>query len=99
MSEAKSCVINLWNEHGWDLDVDMLEFVMQRVVVRHAPQAVSIDIYPQEREPQELPAGRCYHRDPPGWCEWIVNIKYRGGGGMTIGCIQRALGAMFETHS
>lgn len=101
MSETteKNCQINVWNQLGWGLDEAMLAFVMGTVVPRHLHNAERIEVYPQEREPQELPPGKTHHRDPPGWCEWTVNIKYRTGGTLTIGCIQRSLDAKFETHT
>lgn len=96
---ARNCQINVWNEHDWELDPGMYEFVMKRVVARHGPQAVSIDIYPQERVPADAPAYK-----HPGWLEWTCNIKYSGvdgkpGGGMTIGCIQRKIDGEYESHS
>lgn len=91
---SRNCQINVWNELDWELDEGMMAFVMSRVVARHAAQAKLIDIYPMERIPADAPV---YQH--PGWLEWIVNIKYINGGGMTIGCIQRSVGAEYESHS
>ena len=82
----KTCVVNIHNVQGWDLDAGILMAVLTRVVAWHAPQASLIDIYPQERE-----------RD--GSAQWICNLKYRGGGGMTIVALQREAGAVVELHS
>jgi hypothetical protein len=89
-----TCKITLWNEHGWDLDPEMLAFVMGRVVARHAPQAHTVDVYPQERIPLDAPNWKS-----PGWLEWIVRVLYVGGGSLTIGCIQRGPGLEFESHT
>lgn len=99
MEAAKNCTVNLWNEQGWELDDGMLKFVFERVVLHHILQAKSIDIYPQEREAMELSDTKKYFSNGPGWIEWIVNIKYHGGGRLTIGCIQRTIGAEYESHS
>ena len=52
----------------------------------------SIDVYCNER------AGKL-RSDPEGWCEYILRIEYRSGGKLTIGCIERSLGADMEFHS
>ena len=99
MNDAKNCTINLWNEHGWELDQGMLEAVLTRVVARNALEAERINIYPSEREAMELSETKKYFRDGPGWLEWHVNIKYRSGSSMSIVVIQRTVGAPFESHS
>ena len=90
---SKTCVVTLWNEHDYPLDEAMLNSVM-KVVARHMPQAKFIDIYPQERVPEDAPAYK-----HPGWLEWMVRIQYHSGGALSIGCIQRNVGAAFEFHS
>ena len=89
----KTCVINVWNLHGWELDQDMLNAVMAKAL-QHLQQATLIDVYPQERVPANAPAYK-----HPGWLEWIIRIQYVGGGSLTIGCIQRTIGAKVEFHS
>lgn len=91
---ALHTVITVYNEHEVDLDAGMFEFVMTRVVARHGPQARVIDIYPQLRVAEDAPAWRF-----PGRIEWICRILYHSGGELTIGCIQRAIGAEYESHS
>lgn len=90
---SKSCQINIWNEHDWDLDDGMMNAVLVRLGW-HIQQAELIDIYPQLRVPEDAPAWQS-----PGWLEWIIHIKYHGGGKLTIGAIQRNLDAEFEFHS
>lgn len=41
----------------------------------------------------------CADRQPHGWLEFVLRISYAGGGGITVGCIQRAVGREFEFHS
>lgn len=93
MMVSKTCVVTLWNEQGTELDSTMLDVVMRRIA-RHMTQAKVIDIYPTGRVPDNAPAYK-----HPGWLEWMVRITYRDGGGLTIGCIQRKVGAEFEFHS
>jgi hypothetical protein len=93
-SEDKTCQVNVHNVLGWELDPGMLSECMSRVVARHLPQAKLIDVYPQERTPADAPAWKS-----PGWCEWIIRIQYRSGGGMQIALIQRAIDGPYETHS
>lgn len=93
MGTDKTCQINVHNVLGWELDQDMLNAVLGRVAL-HVPQALIIEIYPQERVPEDAPAYK-----HPGWLEWIVNIRYRTGSRLTFGCIQRTKGAEFEFHS
>jgi hypothetical protein len=90
---SKNCQITIWNEHDWELDDGMMFAVLQRLT-HHVQQAEMIDVYPQERIPVDAPAWKS-----PGWLEWILRIKYRGGGGLTIGAIQRTVGAGYEFHS
>jgi hypothetical protein len=91
MNDPKNCTINVWNEHGWDLDEDMLQAVMTRIA-RHVPNAHTIDVYPQER--------RAMNRlSDPGMLEWIIRVLYRSGGQLTIGAIQRSPGVNVEFHS
>lgn len=90
-----TCQINLWNEHGWELDHPMQDKVFQ-VVSRHAHWAKMIDIYPQERVSDDAPAWKT-----PGWLEWIVRVhgNESHGGTLTIGVLQRTKGAEFECHT
>ena len=37
--------------------------------------------------------------DPEGWCEYILVIKFVSGASLTIGCIERHVGAEMEFHS
>lgn len=90
---SRNCVINLWNEHDWDLDSDMMEFAMLRAA-RHAHNASHINIYPQERIPMDAPEWKY-----PGRIEWIMNIDYHSGGRLTLGLLQRGPGQPFESHS
>lgn len=90
---SHTCQINIWNEQDWELDDGMLQAVLVRVS-HHVPNASLIDIYPQERVPDDAPA----YKDP-GWLEWIINIKYHSGAKLTIGAIQRGYGAEYEFHS
>lgn len=90
---TKNTTINIWNEHAWELDAPMLDFAL-RIAARHAPQASTIDIYPQERIPADAPAWKF-----PGRLEWIVRVLYRGGGALTIGLLQRTKDSEFESHT
>lgn len=90
---SKSCQINIWNELDWELDEGMMFAVLQRLTW-YVQQACLIDVYPQERIPTDAPAYKS-----PGWLEWIINIKYHGGGRLTIGALQREVGAEYEFHS
>lgn len=93
MAEAKNCSVHLWNELGLDLDLGMLEVVMKRCA-RHALEAAEINIYPQERIPLDAPDWK-----HPGYLEWVLRVKYRSGSEMTVGCIQRKPGDIYEFHS
>lgn len=94
MSEERNCQINVWNQLGWDLDQQMLSAVMARIA-HHVPQAVVIDVYPQERVPQDAPEWKF-----PGRIEWIVTILHRGATQrFTLGALQRQPGAPVEFHS
>jgi hypothetical protein len=71
---------------GADADPGMFQAVFERVILRHGPQAESIDIYPSDRKPD-------------GWLEWLCRVQYRGGGALTIGAIQRQPGGEYEFHT
>lgn len=92
-SQDRTCTVAVHNVHGWELDMDMLRKSME-VSARYIPQCEVIDIYPQERVPDNAPAWRF-----PGRLEWIVRIKYRSGTWFTIGLLQRQPGAEIESHS
>ena len=77
--------LELHNEGDLDLDSGMLAKAFQ-VAARHAPQATTIDIFPDLREPS-------------GWLEWGVSVHYKGGGKLWIGVIQRTADSEFETHT
>jgi hypothetical protein len=38
-------------------------------------------------------------REPNGWAEYILVIKYIDAGKLTIGCLQRSSGAKTEFHT
>lgn len=38
-------------------------------------------------------------RDAEGWLEFITIFRYRDGGSLTVGALQREPGAPFEFHS
>lgn len=38
-------------------------------------------------------------RDAEGWLEFAMVFKYRDGGGLYVGCIQRKPGEPFEFHT
>ena len=90
---SKNCTINIWNEHDWELDEGMMFAVLQRLSW-HVQQAATIDVYPQLRIPADAPEWKS-----PGWLEWRINIRYHSGGRLTIGALQRSIGAGFEFHS
>lgn len=92
-SQDKTCTIAVHNVLGWELDEPMLRFALSQAA-RHLPQAEVIDVYPQERVPADAPAYK-----NPGWLEWTLRVKYRSGSWMTIGIIQRTIGAGYECHS
>lgn len=71
----------------------MLAAVMQRMA-QHAPQARSIDVFCNARTPMVVAEWK-----DPGWCEYVCVIKYRSGGQLTIGCIQRGPGQPTEFHT
>lgn len=89
----KTCVINVHNVLGWDLDPEMTNKAMM-VAARWMSSAQMIDIYPQERVPADAPAWK-----HPGWLEWLVRVHQASGNTMVIGIIQREVGAEFECHS
>lgn len=93
MNQSQTVTINLWNEHGWELDRGMLDFAMRKVAM-HCLQAEKIDIYPQERIPSDAPDWKY-----PGRIEWIMRVFYRRGGDMTIGLLQRGIDQEFESHT
>lgn len=35
----------------------------------------------------------------PGWCEYLMHLEFISGGALTIGCVQRKVGAEIEFHS
>lgn len=89
----KTCQINIHNVLGWDLDPEMTNKAML-LCARHLDNAKVIDVYPQERVPADAPAYKS-----PGWLEWIVRIHGHSGSTLTVGIIQRTIGAEFEVHS
>lgn len=81
----QTCIITVHNNSGHELDEGMCDFAM-RIAGRHLPQAAVIDVYAQPRLAS-------------GWLEWAVSIRYRSGGKLYIGCIQREPGATYESHT
>lgn len=90
---ATNTIITVVNEFDQPLDEGMLQTVMVRVA-RHIPNARFIDIYTQSRVPLDQPAYK-----HPGWLEWIIKITYNNSCVITIGAIQRQIGAEYEFHS
>ena len=90
---SKTCAIHIWNEQDWELEQPMLEKAMQ-VATRYAATAKSVNIYPQLRSPADAPDYR-----HPGWLEWMVVVDSYENSRLTIGIIQRSIGAEFETHT
>lgn len=90
----KTCKIMLFNVQGWVLDETMLLAVMRRVA-RLASSAEAIDIYPQERVPDDAPPYK-----HPGSCEWMMRVTYvHSTYAITIGCLQRSPTSEVEFHS
>ena len=70
---------------------DLLQWTVARAV-RHCHQdGTTAEVFTADRSP----AGKSNE----GWLEFGLLIKYVTGGQMYIGCIQRKLGAAFESHS
>lgn len=92
-SEDKSLKITVHNVLGWELDENMLAAVLRRIAL-HLPQAEIVDVYPQERVPADAPSWQ-----HPGFLEWIMRVKYRDAGFITIGCVQRGIAQPVEFHS
>ncbi len=63
-----------------------LSAVLARVP-RHIHAAEKISIYCAER------------RALDGWMEWTMRVDYKSKHGITIGCVQRRVGADVEFHS
>lgn len=58
----------------------------------HSDNLKWADVYIDARKPATA-------MSDPGWLEWLVQLRYHSGGGMTIGVIQRRVGADVECHS
>ena len=56
---------------------------------------IGADIFVNEREARQPP----HNRNPVGWIEYLMNIRYADGGKLTIGALQRGLGERTEFHS
>lgn len=71
-------------------------FMLSTVLARAAnwANAESILILCNPRVPADAPA----HQNP-GWLEYAMRVNFKGGGGITIGAIQRQIGAEVEFHS
>lgn len=63
-------------------------------LARFAHNAKLARIVCEERVPAEAPAYK-----HPGWCEYLLYIEFTTGGSLTIGCLQRTIGAEIEFHS
>lgn len=70
-------------------DMGLLNDCLTRV--KQHQHVLEVDLYLNERGKPDSGS--------PGWCEYLMRIQYEGGGSLTIGCIQRELGARTEFHS
>lgn len=55
----------------------------------HPDRMLCLKVFPREES----------ERDSSGMLEWILEYEFGGGGGITIGMIQRAPGEAVEYHS
>lgn len=72
-------------QDGVDVDTEHLQAAL-KLAARHVHAADRIDVYTSNREPS-------------GWLEYIVVMRYVAGGSLTVGVIQRTPGAEVECHS
>jgi len=89
-------VSNTVTIYGNDLELDDEGLLLLDAAVARAVRGMSKDgsraevFCASRRSPEQL---------SPGWLEFALVIKYAGGGGITISCIQRKPGVEFEFHS
>jgi hypothetical protein len=74
------------NRDGVAVDEEFLAVVLARTVRHLSNEGSEAVIFTNDREPS-------------GWLEYTLCLKYANGGGMTIGCIQRTIGGAVEFHS
>jgi hypothetical protein len=83
----KSCVIELYNLHGWALEPAFLSAIFKRAAERYVDEYRRVDIYP-------------HYRTPSGFLQWVLRLHSRTGGEpLTVGVVQRQPDAEIEFHS
>lgn len=87
------CNIKIMSVAYSEQEPAMLAAVLARAA-RWAHSAESILIHCNARVPANAPP----HKSP-GWLEYGMRVNYKGGGGITIGAIQRSIDAEIEFHS
>jgi len=78
-----------------DADIPVVEKCIA-LISRHAQgdRLLTANVYMQRRVPTDAPAYK-----HPEWLEYLVVLTYNTGARLTVGVIQRTIGADIECHS